>query len=61
MDLGPHAAFIIASYAAVAVVLVGLTAWLVLDGFRQQRLLDDLHARGTRRRSARSAGEAAQP
>jgi len=58
MDLGPHAAFIIASYAAVAVVLLGLVAWLVFDGARQQRLLDDLNARGTRRRSARGPGGA---
>ena len=51
MDLGPHAAFIIASYAIVAIVMVGLVAWLILDGRRQQRILDDLEARGVRRRS----------
>lgn len=51
MDLGPHAPFIIASYAIVAVVLIGLVAWLVVDGRRQQRILDDLEARGVRRRS----------
>jgi heme exporter protein D len=52
MDLGPHATFIIAAYAAVAIVLVGLSGWLVLDGFNQRRLLDELQARGARRRSA---------
>lgn len=52
MDLGPHAAFIIAAYAAVAIVVFGLIAWLVFDGFTQRRLLDELNARGTRRRSA---------
>lgn len=52
MDLGPHAAFIIASYAVVAIVMIGLVAWLVLDGRRQQRTLDDLEARGVRRRSS---------
>ena len=53
MDLGPHAAFIWASYAVVALVLAALAAWLVLDGRRQQRLIDELEARGVRRRSDR--------
>ncbi len=51
MDLGPHAAFIIASYTIVAVVMMGLVVWLVLDGRRHQRALDALEARGVRRRS----------
>jgi heme exporter protein D len=51
MDLGPHAAFIIASYAIVAAVMIGLVTWLVFDGRRQQRALDALEARGVRRRS----------
>jgi heme exporter protein D len=50
MDLGPHAAYIWASYAVAALVLAGLAAWLVGDGRHQQRLLDDLDARGIRRR-----------
>ena len=54
-DLGPHAAYIWASYAVVAAVLAGLVAWLVADGRHQQRLLDDLDARGVRRRSAGGA------
>jgi heme exporter protein D len=52
MDLGPHAAFVWTAYAAVAAVLAGLIAWLVFDGRRQQRLIDELEARGVRRRSA---------
>ncbi len=52
MDLGPHASFIIAAYATVAVVLAGLIGWLLFDGYHQRRLLDELHARGARRRSA---------
>ena len=44
MDLGPHAAFVWASYAVVAAVLSGLIAWLVVDGRRQQRLIDELEA-----------------
>lgn len=55
MDLGPHAAFIWAAYAAAALVLTALALWLVLDGRRQQRLIDDLEARGVRRRSQRSS------
>jgi heme exporter protein D len=54
MDLGPHAAFIWAAYAAVAVALAALTAWLLFDGRRQQHLVDELEARGVRRRSRRA-------
>lgn len=60
MDLGPHAAYIWAAYAVVAVVLATLVAWLVLDGRRQRQLVDRLETRGVRRRSRRSGdrGEA---
>jgi heme exporter protein D len=51
MDLGPHAAYIWAAYASVGMGLAALVAWLVLDGRRQQRLVDELEARGVRRRS----------
>ena len=51
MELGPHAAFIWASYAVAAGVLAALVAWLGLDGRRQQRLIEELEARGVRRRS----------
>ncbi len=51
MDLGPHADFILASYGVVALVLAALTAWLIYDGARQKRLLENLEARGARRRS----------
>ena len=57
MDLGPHAAFIWAAYATVAVVLAALVAWLVLDGRRQRQLVDELEARGVRRRSQRSSSK----
>jgi heme exporter protein D len=53
MELGPHAAFVWASYGAVAVALAALALWLALDGRRQQRLIDELEARGVRRRSER--------
>jgi heme exporter protein D len=51
MDLGPHAAFIIAAYATAAVVVIGLIAWVIADHDAQRRLLADLEARGVTRRS----------
>jgi heme exporter protein D len=57
MDLGPHAGFIWAAYGVVAVVLAALVTWLVLDGRRQQQLIDELEARGIRRRSQRSPSQ----
>ena len=52
MDLGPHAAYIWASYAMVALVIAGLAGWLIADGHRHERRLADLEAQGIRRRSA---------
>lgn len=52
MDLGPHAAFIWMSYAAVVSVVGGLVVWLIADGRRQQAALKALEDRGVRRRSA---------
>ena len=52
MNLGPHAAFIWSSYAAVAIGLAGLLTWLFVDGRKQKKALADLEARGVRRRSA---------
>ena len=59
MELGPHAAYIWAAYAAVAIGLAALVVWLMLDGRRQQHLVDELEARGVRRRSdhTRSSAE----
>ena len=54
MSLGPHAAFIWASYGAMAIVVAALVGWLVVDGRRLERRLADLEARGIRRRSARA-------
>jgi heme exporter protein D len=51
MSLGPHAGFIIAAYAVTAVVLIGLTLWVIADHRAQARALADLDARGVRRRS----------
>ncbi len=56
MDLGPHAAFIWISYAAVIVTVAGLIVWLIADGRRQTAELEALEDRGIRRRSSK-AGE----
>jgi heme exporter protein D len=57
MILGPHADFIVASYALTAFVVAALIAWVVLDHSAQRRILGDLESRGVTRR-ARRKGEA---
>jgi heme exporter protein D len=57
VDLGPHAAYIWSAYAAVGVGLAILIVWLLFDGRRQRRLIDELEARGVRRRSDQPGGE----
>ena len=51
INLGPHAAFIIAAYAAALAVVIGLIGWVRADHAAQRRLLADLEARGVTRRS----------
>ena len=46
MDLGPHAVFILVSYAAAIVVVAGLIAWVIGDHRVQRRALGDLEAHG---------------
>ena len=55
IDLGPHAAFIIAAYLMAAIVVLGLIAWVIADYDAQRRLLADLEARGVTRRSKSEA------
>ncbi len=57
MSLGPYASFIVISYALVALVLVLLTLWIVLDYRSQTARLRELDASGVTRRSGRSATE----
>ena len=52
IDLGPHAAFIWVSYAAVAVTVAGLIVWLIADGRKQLSDLDALERQGVRRRGS---------
>ncbi len=51
-SLGPHASFIIWSYAIVGVVVVGMIAAVIIDYRRQQRILSALEAQGVTRRSS---------
>ncbi|MFD1704793.1 heme exporter protein CcmD [Methylopila henanensis] len=47
---GPHAAFIIASYAIAFTVIAGLILWTVADWRLTRRALAELEARSGRRR-----------
>jgi heme exporter protein D len=51
ISLGPHAAFILASYGAVALVLGGLVLTILRDHAAQKRALAALEERGAGRRS----------
>ena len=52
MDLGPHAAFILAAYAAGVLVVLVLIGWVIADHRAQVRILADLERQGVARRSA---------
>ena len=55
MNLGTHASFIIAAYAAAVLIIGGLILWVTGDHRAQARRLADLEARGITRRSAKAA------
>jgi heme exporter protein D len=55
MNLGAHAGFIISAYAISALVVLLLIGWIVLDYRGQTRTLEQLEARGLKRRSAASS------
>jgi heme exporter protein D len=50
MELGPHAGFIVAAYAAAAIVIGVLIVWVIADHRVQARALADLEAKGQGRR-----------
>jgi heme exporter protein D len=52
MDTANHIGFIVASYAAAAMIVAPLVAWVVFDFRTQRRSLADLESRGATRRSA---------
>ena len=56
INLGPHAAFIVAAYAVTALVVVAIVVWVALDYSAQRRILGDLEDRGVTRRSQRKNG-----
>jgi heme exporter protein D len=51
IDLGPHAGFIQAAYAGVAIVAVLLIGWIVWRSVQVKTRLAALEAQGIRRRS----------
>ena len=53
MNLGPHADFIVASYAVTAFVVAALVAWIFVDFSAQRRILGNLEDQGVTRRSQR--------
>ena len=55
MALGPHASFIVTSYATVAAVVVLLIIWIAFDYRLQKERLRELEASGVTRRSGRQA------
>ena len=52
---GEHGGFILASYAAAAIVVVGLVARAVFEHRLRRRELERLEAKGVRRRSETAA------
>jgi len=52
---GPYTSFIVASYLAVALMVVILIVWIALDYRAQKRRLHELDQSGIVRRSGRSA------
>jgi heme exporter protein D len=61
MNLGPHAAFIIAAYVVAFSVVTGLIAWIIADHRIQRRALVDLESKGVTRRSAEIRPTAIKP
>ena len=57
MSLGPHASFVLTSYAVATAVVLILVLWIAVDYRRQKARLRELEASGIVRRSGRSAAE----
>ena len=51
MDLGPHAFFIVTSYAVAAIIVASLIGWIVGENRSLKRTLAEFEARGITRRS----------
>lgn len=50
-----HLAYVVAAYAASVLGIAGLVLWILVDQKAQKRALEELEARGVRRRSAERA------
>jgi heme exporter protein D len=57
MNLGLHATFILAAYAAAIGIVAALIMWVVLDRRHLRRALDELATQGVTRRSERTGEE----
>jgi len=55
VNLGAHAAFVVAAYAVAALIVIALTGWVALDYRAQKRRLAKLEADGVKRRSGRTS------
>ena len=58
MELGDNAGFIIAGYLLSFVVIVGAVVWSLAQSRRTQARIEELEARGVRRRSDKKAAAA---
>ncbi|WP_291868122.1 heme exporter protein CcmD [Bradyrhizobium sp.] len=57
MTLGPHASFVVTSYALATAVVLILIAWIAIDYRRQKARLRELEASGVVRRSGRGGAD----
>ena len=58
MELGEHAGFIITGYLLSFAVIVGLVVWSLTQSRRTHARIEELEARGIRRRSDKSGDSA---
>ena len=56
MDLGPHAGFIVAAYAAAAIIVSALVLWVFADYRSLVRSIAELEARGSKKRGTKKRG-----
>ncbi len=57
MSLGPHASFVVTSYALATTVVLILIVWIAIDYRRQKARLRELEASGVTRRSGRGVAD----
>ena len=60
MNLGPHATFIVMSYAAAIAIVGALILWVTLDRRHLRRTMEELEGQGVTRRSERSGDAASE-